>query len=652
MVDERGVFSYTFSEEVGKFGYTLLFPDGASYFDPYNFSIITSKEDEYYFAQGVHYTLFEVLGAKILEHEGILGTRFSVWAPKAKSVALIADCNSFEAGYHPMRRIGDSGIWELFFSKPLEGMLYKYAVYSDTGGVVYKTDPMARGYELRPQTAARVCKETFVFTDEAWMKNKPAVKHEVLSRPINVYEMHLGSWKRSSGEINYRTLAHLLAEYLKEMSFTHVEILPVCEHPLDESWGYQVTGYFAPTSRYGNYDDFAYFVNHLHENGIGVILDWTPGHFPADGFALREFDGGPLYEKNHDVMRWHPEWDTLIFDYEKPEVVAFLLSSAFFWVEKLHVDGLRVDAVQSILYLDYSRHGTAWVPNQYGGPEDLAAIEFLKHLNSMMAKRSASAIMIAEDASLYPSVTIPTYQGGLGFDLKWNIGWMNDTLRFFVKDPVYRKYHLQELLNTFTEVFREKYILPLSHDEVVHEKKHLILKMPLDMWHKFGHMRLCYSYAMCHPGKKLFFMGIEIAQIEEWDPHKELPWHLLQEENHRKWFNFVKYMNRFYLSEPTLWQTDFDPGSFEWVHQHVDRSIIAYIRRGEKRLFFVHNFTPMYYENEFIPLRNASTIRELLNTDGMDYGGGGVMNASIRIEPGTGVWLTLAPLSSLICELD
>lgn len=654
LVDPEGLFIYHVPKNTTNLDYRIYHLDGTLDYDPYSFIPTLSFVDAHLFHRGIHYQIYDVLGAHPIEHQGVVGVKFAVWAPNASRVSLMADCNHWKQHVHPMRKIGESGLWEIFIPGKRKGMLYKFAIRTAYGHVFFKTDPYANQFELRPNTAAIVTDTNhFTFRDHEWMQKR--VRINQLDGPMNIYEVHLGSWMKKGDQfLNYKELAGELVPYMKEMGYTHVELMPIMEHPLDESWGYQTTGYFAPTSRYGSIEDFQYFVNHLHMHHLGVILDWSPGHFPDDEFALSYFDGSHLYEKDHPVMGRHPEWHTRIFNYGRKEVSNFLIASALFWFEKTHVDGLRVDAVQSMLYLDYGRRGGYWIPNAIGGKENLDAIEFMKHLNSIVHQKFPGVLMIAEDASLFEGVTRPLEWNGLGFDMKWSIGWMNDTLTFMKKDPIYRKHHMDDLTRSFCYGFSERYLLPISHDEVVHGKGALFEKMPLDEWDKFSQMRLYYSAALAHPGKNLFFMGYELAEWREWNCKGSLDWDLLSDPNRRKWKRFVREMNHFYLQNPSLWQIDFDHKGFAWIdYKDYNHSVISYIRQGiSSRLVCVHNYTKSAFDEYIIRLPNVKSVKEVLNSDDERYGGSGRLNREIYVtHDKSGFCIKMPALATMFFEV-
>lgn len=573
-------------------------------YDPYTFPPGIGEEDIYLFNQGTHYRVYEKLGANVTTIDGVEGVLFGVWAPNAGRVSVIGNFNAWDGRRHQMRLLGGSGIWEIFIPGLKECDGYKFEIKTNTGEIIQKSDPYAKFDELRPsQTSLVFDINKYKWNDAAWYDHlKDTDKFNI---PMNIYEVHLGSWKRVEDEDNrflsYLELADTLIPYVKDMGYTHIELLPIEEHPFDGSWGYQLTGYYAPTSRYGNPDEFMEFVDRCHQAGIGVFLDWVPAHFPKDSHGLAKFDGSALYEHANPMQGEHPEWGTLIFNYGRCEVKNFLIANALYWVEKFHIDGLRVDAVASMLYLDYARSEGQWVPNQYGGRENIEAVEFLKHLNSIMAQRNPHAHMIAEESTSWPKVTEKPENDGLGFTLKWNMGWMNDFLEYVEKEPIYRKYHHYNMTFASTYAYSEKFILVLSHDEVVHGKKSMLDKMPGDLWQKFANLRVSYGYAMTHPGKKLLFMGGEFGQFIEWDEKRPLDWFLLEYDHHRNTLEYVKALNKIYKQYNSLWSKDFDSFGFEWIDaDDKDRSIYSYIRRGyakEDTLVIICNFTPNTYED-------------------------------------------------------
>jgi 1,4-alpha-glucan branching enzyme len=631
--------------------------------DPYSFPLVLTDYDLHLIGEGTHYKNYEKLGAHIREVNGVRGVHFAIWAPSARRVSVIGDFNQWDGRRHPMRHLGGSGIWEIFIPGLGEGELYKFQIKSGFHEeALVKTDPYGFYSEIRPRTASIVYDiEKYQWQDEDWMRRRE--RRNALDAPMAIYEVHLGSWQRHANEekpyLNYRELAHRLVEYVKQMGYTHIELLPVMEHPLDASWGYQTLGYFAPTSRFGTPDDFMYFVDYCHQHEIGVILDWVPAHFPSDGHGLGFFDGTYLYEHADPRKGFHPDWGTLIFNYGRNEVRNFLIGNALYWLEKYHADGLRVDAVASMLYLDYSRKAGEWVPNKYGGRENLEAIEFIKQLNVLVHERHPGVLMIAEESTTWPMVSRPVYLGGLGFTLKWNMGWMNDSLKYLAKDPIYRKYHHSNLTFSMMYAFSENFVLPLSHDEVVHGKRSLLDKMPGDMWQKFANLRLLYAYMYGHPGKKLMFMGGEIGQWLEWSEKRHLDWLLLEFEHHRKLQKFVQDLNRLYTSEPALYEVDYDWTGFEWIDCHDwERSIVSFVRRAKdpnEFLIFVCNFTPVPRAGYRIGVPEPGYYKELLNSDSASYWGSNMGNmGGLEAEPIS--WygrphslnLTLPPLAAVV----
>ena len=593
--------------------------------------------DVYLFREGTHLRLYEKLGAHPEEVEGEKGVYFAVWAPNAAYVSVIGDFNGWDRSSHPLfRREDGSGIWEGFIPGVKPGTLYKYYLHTRNGYHLEKADPLAFFGEAPPGTASRVWDLSYNWNDRNWREERS--RRNALSAPWLIYEVHLGSWRRVPEEGNrfltYRELAPLLAEYVKEMGFTHVEFLPVMEHPFYGSWGYQVLGFFSPTSRYGTPQDFMYLVDYLHQQGIGVILDWVPSHFPTDGHGLAFFDGTHLYEYEDFRKRFHPDWKSYIFDYGKGEVRSFLLSSAHFWLERYHADALRLDAVASMLYLDYSRGPGEWVPNIYGGKENLEAIAFLRLLNEKLYGALPDIQTIAEESTAWPLVTRPVYVGGLGFGMKWNLGWMNDTLFYFSKDPIYRKYHHDTLTFSLWYAFSENFILPLSHDEVVHGKGSLLGKMPGDPWQKRANLRALFGYMWAHPGKKLLFMGGEFGQWREWNHEESLDWHLLAYPEHRGIRLLVRDLNRVVRENPALYELDFSPEGFEWIDFHdVEKSVISFLRRdrsGENLVIVVANFTPVPRYGYRVGVPSPGFYREILNTDAREYGGSGHGNLGGR----------------------
>jgi 1,4-alpha-glucan branching enzyme len=632
--------------------------------DPYRFGRVLTDFDIHLLGEGTHLRSFEKLGAHTAELDGVKGVHFAVWAPNAERVSVIGPFNDWDGRRHPMRNLGASGLWEFFLPGLVEGDLYKFEIRSNAGGHLrVKSDPYAFRSEVRPGTASIVhTLDKHHWRDEAWLQ-EGRQRRNALDAPISVYEVHLGSWMRGDGDrfLTYRELAERLVAHVKDMGFTHIELLPVLEHPFDGSWGYQPLGYFSPTSRFGLPEDFAAFIDACHGAEIGVFLDWVPAHFPRDEHGLRLFDGTHLYEHADPRQGEHRDWGTLIFNYGRNEVRNFLLGNAIFWLDKYHLDGIRVDAVASMLYLDYSRQEGDWIPNQYGGRENLPAIDFLKRMNELCHLHYPGVLTIAEESTAWPGVSRPTYLGGLGFSLKWNMGWMNDTLSYFAREPVHRKYHQQNLTFSLLYAFTENFILPFSHDEVVHGKRSLLDKMPGDGWQKFANLRLLYAFQFTHPGKKLLFMGGEFGQGREWIDGQSLDWHLLGIDYHRGIRRLVRELNRLYRSEPALHQIEFDWNGFEWIDFHDwESSILSYIRRGRdpgEELAVILNFTPVPRWGYRIGVPSPGYYREILNSDSEHYCGSNLGNSGgVQAEavPAHGrPWslsLTLPPLAGLVLK--
>lgn len=661
-----GFFEVTIADREEWFRYQLEYTDadGNTWrsYDPYSFSPTLSEFDRHLFGAGTHYEIYEKMGGRLMTHEGARGAAFSVWAPNAKAVSVIGDFNNWDARRSPMRRLGESGIWELFLPAAAEGDKYKFHVTQCDGRVVDKTDPYGVYAEVRPNNASVLYPlKRYKWKDRRWMTARR--KYDFRVAPMNIYEVHLGSWKRAEGNrfLTYTELAEQLIPYVKEMGYTHIEMLPVEEHPFDGSWGYQVTGYYAPTSRYGSPDEFKQFVDACHQNGISVILDWVPAHFPKDDFALARFDGTALYEHRDPRLGEHIQWGTYIFNYGRKEVANFLLANALYWMDIFHIDGLRVDAVASLLRLDFCKEEGQWLPNVYGGRENLEAIEFLKHMNSVIAEREPGALMIAEDSTAWPGVTKKVDEGGLGFSLKWNMGWMNDFLSYIKLDPIYRKYHQNKLTFGMAYHYAENFVLVLSHDEVVHTKSSMIGKMPGDVWQSFANLRLSYGFMMGHPGKKLLFMGGEFAQYSEWSEARSLDWHLLQYADHQEMQAYVKELNHLYAEEPAFWAEDFDPNGFQWIEcDDAESSIVSFVRRSqEKELVFLCNFTPVVHRGFSLGVPQEGVYHERLNSDAARFGGSDVINAvplQSRAEPAGRcpfrVELDVPPLGMVILERE
>ena len=592
-----------------------------------------SELDTYLFAKGTHYEIYEKMGAHLAEEDGKAGTYFSVWAPNARSVSVVGDFNNWDRSAHPMQPVQRSGIWDTFVPGVKAGDLYKFAVETSQGYTVLKADPYGNQSQLRPDNASVVADiRHFDWTDQAWRKAHQEKKTE---SPMAIYEVHPGSWKKDPsmpGEFyNFKKLAVELADYVLEMGYTHVELIGLSEHPFDGSWGYQVSGYYASTARYGTPADFMYFVNYMHDHGIGVILDWVPAHFPKDEFGLGRFDGTALYEHQDPRKGEHPEWGTYCFNYGRTEVSNFLVANALFWIEKFHVDGLRVDAVASMLYLDFGRSSGNWIPNEDGGNQNYEAITFLKHLNSIVAQRNPGAMMIAEESTAWPKVTGDVDDGGLGFTYKWNMGWMHDFLEYMKCDPIFRKYHQNQITFSFMYAYSENYVLVLSHDEVVHLKKSMIYKMPGTMPEKFGNLRAAYGLMMMHPGKKLLFMGQDFAQTAEWNEAKSLDWHLLEKyPEHQQLNHYYCDLLHFYQNEPALYELDDSPEGFAWINgSDAEHNMLTFCRmtKDKKNCLLCHfNFSPVAYENFQSGVLCPGTYTEVFNSNAAEYGGTGLVN--------------------------
>ena len=602
--------------------------------DPYSFDPMLSDLDLFLLGEGNHHRMYERLGAQLRTVEGVEGVNFSVWAPNAKGISLVGSFNEWDGRKHPMQKRVPSGIWELFVPGIGVGQQYKFRVTGENGEQIDKCDPCGFYAEVPPRTANIVVDlNSYDWKDADWIDNRAKTG---MDKPISVYEVHLGSWRHKQGShngwLNYRDLAHQLVEYCMQMGFTHIELMPVSEHPFTGSWGYQTVGYFSATSRYGTPEDLMYFVDHCHQNGIGVIIDWVPAHFPKDPHGLAKFDGSALYEHADPRQGEHPDWDTLIFNYGRNEVRNFLISNALFWIDKYHIDGLRVDAVASMLYLDYSREEGDWIPNQFGGRENLEAIDFLKKMNEEVHSQFPGVLTIAEESTAWGGVSRPTYCGGLGFSLKWNMGWMNDTLRYIQNDPVHRKYHHDELTFSLIYAFTENFQLPFSHDEVVHGKRSMLDKMPGDLWQKFANLRLLYTYMWAHPGKKLLFMGCEFGQWNEWDCNTSLQWDLLQWESHQGLQKCVADLNRIYWQEKALHEVDFEGAGFEWIdcndHENSLLSFARYSKSRDEKIVVGCNFTPVVRTGYRMGVPQAGYYREIFNSDSSFYSGTNVGNGS------------------------
>ncbi len=629
---------------------------------PFSFDSQIGELDLELFSGGRHFHAYRFLGAHMKTIDGVEGCNFAVWAPNVKRVSVIGDFNGWHGLRHPMRTLGQSGVWEIFIPGLHQNDGYKFEIMSQEGSVFHKCDPYGQAMAMRPDNASLIRENTFFpWQDEQWLIDRQTFDWQ--HKPIAIYELHAGSWRRrENGDfLNWRELADQLVPYVKYLNYTHIELMPVAEHPLDESWGYQVSGYFAPTSRYGNADDFRYLVDLCHREGIGVILDWVPAHFPKDDFALARFNGVPLYEHGDPRKGEHQDWGTLIFDYDRNEVRNFLLTNAIYWLEEFHIDGLRVDAVASMLYLDYSRKGDEWLPNKYGGRENLEAIAFLREMNRTVHGLFPGVLTFAEESTAWPMVSRPIELGGLGFSIKWNMGWMNDTLSYMEEDPVHRKYHHNKL--TFSQIYAwtENFTLPFSHDEVVHLKRSMLDKMPGDDWQRFANLRLLYAWQTAHPGKKLQFMGNEFAQMQEWNVKSALQWQQMDNSLNLGIYLLVKDLNALYQYEPGLHYNDFQASGFRWIDcNDSDQSIISLIRQSElpeESIVCILNFTPVIRENYRLGVPSGNSYLEILNTDAACYGGSNVGNDGvIRTEniPWTGfehsINVTVPPLAALFLK--
>ena len=662
MEDEAGFFAVLIpGNKIPKYKVEIQDGEGnkKQFYDPYAFTSKISLDEEQQFCAGICYDIYEKLGAHTMTINGVSGVYFAVWAPNAIRVSVVGDFNHWDGRAHQMNRLAVSGIFEIFIPGIKPGALYKYEIKAKGSLVYLKADPYGNQAELRPKTASIVADlNHYRWQDDQWLKDRKRVNDE--KKPMLVYEMHLGSWIKPEEEgklfCNYREIAPKLAEYLKDMGYTHVELMPVMEHPFDASWGYQVTGYYAPTSRYGTCEDFMYFMDYLHQQGIGVILDWVPAHFPKDTPGLPNFDGTCLYEHLDPRQGMHPHWGTLIYNYGRPQVRNFLISNALFWVEKFHADGIRMDAVASMLYLDYGKNDGEWVPNIYGGNENLEAIEFLKHLNSIFKKRHPDALLIAEESTAWPKITGSIEDDGLGFDMKWNMGWMNDFIDYMKKDPLFRGGAHDELTFSMVYAYSEKFLLSLSHDEVVHLKGSLLMKMPGDKEQKFANLRAAYGFMAVHPGKKLLFMGQEFAQEREWSEERSLDWELLEQPEHQQFKNYVKALWNFYKEQPALYEMDYDTEGFEWInHMESEKNMLTFIRKTKKKeelLVIVCNFSPLSYEKYQMGVPYPGKYKEIFNSDAAEFGGTGVRNARAKSskraehdERKNSIVIDVAPLS-------
>lgn len=644
-LSDEGLFEYKFPRKRKSFRYKIEITPyvGENYIieDAYRFGSLLSDYDLQLWGEGNHHHAYRFLGAHRKTVDEVAGTHFVVTAPSAARVSVIGPFNNWDGRVHGMRKHHEQGLWEIFIPHVSPGDLYKFEVKSPFGGPpVKKSDPYGRFCEVRPGTASIIWESSYEWKDQKWLEKRSKLPHH--EKPISIYEIHAGSWRRKPGEdpgyLSYRELAEQLIPYMTEMGFTHVELMPVAEHPYDPSWGYQITGYFAPTSRFGNPDDLKYFIDECHDAGIGVIVDWVPAHFTKDEHGLRRFDGTALYEHEDSRLGEHKDWGTCIFNFGRTEVMNFLISNAIFWIEEYHIDGLRVDAVASMLYLDYSREEGEWIPNKYGGRENLEALHFLRRFNEVTHLYYPGILTFAEESTSWPGVSQPTSSGGLGFDFKWNMGWMNDTLTYMEKDPLYRKYHQDQLSFSMIYAFSEQFILPLSHDEVVHMKKSLVGKMPGDDWQKFANLRLLYTYMFGHPGKKLLFMGGEFAQWDEWSEAKSIDWHLLQWDPHKGVQRLVKELNDLYRNEPAMYEVDSRWEGFQWIDiSDADNSLLSFIRKSkdsEDYLVFILNFTPAWHDVYRFGVPEACKYKVIFNSDAEVYGGSNTGPIEVKGEEG------------------
>lgn len=667
-ISDEGLFEYIFPRRKNKDPYKLHIQpfDGEKFVihDAYAFGPLLSDYDLQLWGEGNHFKAYHFLGAHIKTVDGVEGTHFVVTAPSATRVSVIGSFNSWDGRVHRMRKYHDQGLWEIFIPHVTENDQYKYEIKTPVQDPpLKKADPFAFKSELRPGTAS-VVKDIFGFkwSDSRWMKSRQ--EKQAHDTPVSIYEVHAGSWRRKVGKdpgfLSYRDLANELVPYVKKMGFTHIELMPIAEHPYDPSWGYQITGYYAPTSRFGDPEDFMYFVNQCHKSDIGVLIDWVPAHFAKDEHGLRRFDGTGLFEHDDPRLGEHKDWGTCIFNYGRTEVRNFLISNALYWCDLFHIDGLRVDAVASMLYLDYSRDEGEWLPNKYGGRENLEAIDFLRSFNDAIHEHYPGVITFAEESTSWGGVSRPTHSGGLGFDYKWNMGWMNDTLTYIQKDPIYRRYHQDQLTFSMIYAFSENFILPLSHDEVVHMKQSLLAKMPGDDWQKFANLRLLYTYMYTHPGKNLLFMGAEFGQWAEWTESKSLDWHLLEWENHQGIQNVVHDLNALQQKEKPLHEVDFDWRGFEWVStSDADNSIISFIRRGKNpddHVLIILNFTPSVHHNYVVGVPQTAAYEVIFNSDSEYYGGSNAGDDIVQAEWGdwhnqpAHIKVTIPPLAGIILK--
>ena len=657
MADENGFFAVLLEDrlELVPYHFLVTYEDGDSeeIVDPYSYQFYTAftEEEVKKFGAGIYYDSYQKFGAHPTVEAGISGVHFAVWAPDAMRVSVVGDFNFWDGRRHQMKKRGPSGIYEIFIPGLKPGTIYKYEIKTKAGDPMLKADPYANFSELRPNTASVIWDMTdYQWNDGEWIEKRKAAKDRLKDSPMSIYEVHLGSWMQKpvaqdengddingSQFYNYREIAEKLAAYVKEMGYTHVELLPVMEHPLDESWGYQVTGYYAPTSRFGTPDDFKAFMDYMHKEGIGVILDWVPAHFPRDAHGLAAFDGTCLYEHKDPRQGSHPHWGTLIYNYGRPQVSNFLISNALYWAKEFHADGIRMDAVASMLYLDYGKNAGEWIANMYGGNENLEAVEFLKHLNSIFARDTEGAVLIAEESTAWPKVSGDENDGGLGFDFKWNMGWMNDFLDYMQCDPYFRHDHYGELTFSMLYAYSEKFVLVFSHDEVVHGKGSMAGKMPGDTQErKFANLRTAYGFMMGHPGKKLLFMGQDFGQMDEWNEKESLEWGLLKYDIHSQMKDYVKALNHLYRTQPALYKMDYEPEGFEWINcTYNDENIVIFERKTDKpeeTLLFVCNFVPVEHEKFRLGVPFAGKYKEILNSDAKQFGGSGMVNPRVKMS--------------------
>lgn len=632
-VHDAGLFEARVADSVGAYDVVVGYPDGTEITidDPYRHWPTLGDVDLHLIGEGRHEKLWAVLGAHHRVHEGVEGTAFAVWAPGARAVRAVGDFNLWDGRVHPMRSLGASGVWEVFVPGVAPGARYKYEIVGADNQVRLKADPLAQATEVAPGTGSVVAESSYRWADAAWMDRR--ARTDVVNQRMSIYEVHLGSWRRKPEEgdrpLTYRELAELLPDYVADLGFTHVEMMPVAEHPFGGSWGYQVSSYYAPTSRWGSPDDFRALVDALHDRGIGVIVDWVPAHFPKDDWALAKFDGSALYEHADPRQGEHPDWGTLVFNFGRHEVRNFLMANALYWLEEFHIDGLRVDAVASMLYLDYSRKAGEWVPNEFGGRENLEAIHFLQEVNTVVYGRCPGVVTIAEESTAYPGVSRPVHLGGLGFSHKWNMGWMHDTLAYFAHEPVHRRYHHNDLTFGLMYAWSENFVLPLSHDEVVHLKGSLLQKMPGDRWQKFANLRSLFAWMWAHPGKQLIFMGGEMAQEREWSESRSLDWHLLDDDLHRGMQSLIRSLNAVEDREDALWNADFSPDGFRWIDANdSDQSVYSFVRLdplgGTRPVVCVANLTPVPRHGYRLGLPSAGRWVEIFNSDAREFGGSGV----------------------------